>query len=359
MSRILIAGGGTGGHIAPAIAVAEALEAVEPSAGVFFVRTPRPVDGIMYAPFGDSALVLDSPRVDRGPLSVLLLPFTSSGALAKALGIVRKTCPDAIFVTGGYASFFCAAAGWLRRVPVLLHESNALPGRANRAASRFARRVLVGFECAAASFGRKAVAAGNPVRKSLVRIERAEAKSSLGLDPHSPAVLVLGGSQGARTLNDIALAAPEGMQVALQCGERDLERVAAASSGRRGFHVTAFEQDPSVLYSAADFAVARAGAMTMTELSHYAIPCVLIPYPLASDDHQTPNAMAAAATGGALVFQEREVHAGSLWERILSILTDARLLSSMSGAISRLFRPGSAEAIARMILAEAKGGATA
>ncbi|NLP05683.1 UDP-N-acetylglucosamine--N-acetylmuramyl-(pentapeptide) pyrophosphoryl-undecaprenol N-acetylglucosamine transferase [Candidatus Fermentibacteria bacterium] len=358
MSRILIAGGGTGGHIAPAIAVAEALLAVEPSVSVSFVRTPRPVDGIMYAPFGGSARILDSPRVDRGPLSAPLLPFTASRALAKALGIIRDVRPDAIFVTGGYASFFCAAAGWLRRIPVLLHESNALPGRANRAASRFARRVLVGFECAAAWFGRKAVVAGNPVRTSLARIARAEARTSLGLAPHSPVVLVLGGSQGARALNDIALAAPEGIQVALQCGERDFERVAAASSGRRGFHVTAFEPDPSVLYSAADFAVARAGAMTMTELSHYAIPCVLVPYPLAAGDHQTPNAMAAAATGGALAVQERDADAGSLWNRIASILSDAELLSSMSAAISRLFRPGSAEAVARMILTEAGWGAS-
>lgn len=358
MKRILIAGGGTGGHISPAIAVAEALEAVEPSVAVSFVRTPRPVDGIMYAPFGRSTRILDSPRVDRGPLSALLLPFTASRALARALGMIRDVRPDAIFVTGGYASFFCAAAGWLSRIPVLLHESNALPGRANRAASRFARRVLVGFECAAASFGRKAVVSGNPVRASLARIERAGARKSLGLDPQSPVVLVLGGSQGARALNDLALAAPEGIQVALQCGERDFERVAAASSGRRGFHITSFEPDPSILYSAADFAVARAGAMTMTELSHYSIPCVLIPYPLAAGDHQTPNAMAAAATGGALAFQEGDVHAGSLWSRIASILADAALLSSMSEAISRLFRPGSAEAIARMILAEARGGAS-
>jgi UDP-N-acetylglucosamine--N-acetylmuramyl-(pentapeptide) pyrophosphoryl-undecaprenol N-acetylglucosamine transferase len=354
--KIVFAGGGTGGHISPALAVAEALRAIDPGVDIGFVSTPRPVDREMYAPYGAAVRVLDSPRIDRGPGGKALLPLTASLALLRACSILKEMKPSAILATGGYSSFFCAVAGWLRGIPVLLHESNALPGKANRVASIFARRVLLGFECASRFFGDKAVVAGNPVRASLRRIDRPAAKAALGLDPSAPAVLALGGSQGARAINELAMAAPAGIQIVLQCGERDFERVASGTAGRGGFFLTPFTTDPSQLYSAADFAIARAGAMTLTELCHFSIPAVLVPYPFAANDHQTPNAAAAAATGGAVAIPEKDLSAASLWETIGGILADPERLSSMSGSISGLFPAGSAEAIAGMLLAEAGGG---
>jgi UDP-N-acetylglucosamine--N-acetylmuramyl-(pentapeptide) pyrophosphoryl-undecaprenol N-acetylglucosamine transferase len=353
--KVVFAGGGTGGHIAPALAVAEAIRGSHPEVEIGFVSTPRPVDREMYSGYGKAVRILDSPRIDSGPAGRVLLPLSALVATCRASSILGQMRASAILATGGYSSFYCAVAGWLRGIPVLLHESNALPGKANRVAARFACRVLVGFEGAAKYFGRKAVLSGNPVRASLRKMDRAEARISLGLEPSRPAVLVLGGSQGARAVNDLALHAPAGIQVILQCGEHDYQRISSAAAGRPGFLVIPFATDPSPLYSAADFGVARAGAMTLTELCHYSIPSVLIPYPFAADDHQTLNAAAAASTGGAIAVAEKDLSPDALWADISSLLADRGRLSSMSRSMSGLFPGGSAESIAGMLLAAAGG----
>lgn len=354
--KIVLAGGGTGGHIAPALAVAEALHEAIPGLDVGFVATPRAVDRRMYAPFGDAVRVLNPPRIDGGLLGKLLLPVSSAIAVARASSLLREMNPSAILATGGYSSFFCAIAGWLRSIPVLLHESNAIPGKANRLAGCFARKVLVGFECAGRAFGGKAVVTGNPVRASLKRIDRDEAGRMLGLDPSKPTVLVLGGSQGARTLNDLALTAPEGLQIIIQCGERDHERTSSKAQGRKGFLVIPFAGEPAPIYSAADLAIARAGAMTLTELCHFGLPSILVPYPFAADDHQTANAAVAASSGGAIVVSEADLSPDRVWAMISELLADPARLSRMSMALSGVLPQGSAMTIAKLLLEEARAG---
>jgi len=356
--RVLLAGGGTGGHIAPALAVAEAVKAADPSVEVHFAATTRPVDRSMYASWGGSVTFMRAPRVDCGWTGRSLLPFSAALAVGRALSLLAESRPAAILATGGYSSFYCALAGRLRGTPVLLHESNAIPGRANRVASRFASRVLVGFECAAACFGGRALFVGNPVRPSLRRMDRRAARIALGLSPELPTVLVLGGSQGARALNDLALLAPPGLQVVLQCGERDAARMSSSARERSGVLPVPFAVDPSPLYSCADLAIARAGAMTLAELSHFALPAVLIPYPFAADDHQSMNAAAAAATGGALSLKESVLSADGLWTAVREVLSEPERLASMSRAISGLFPGGSAGIVAGLLLDAARGGAS-
>lgn len=357
MSVFLIAGGGTGGHISPAIAVAEALDSrLGDSLSVHFAATGRPVDRRMYARFGEMVHYLDPPRIDGGARGMVRFALGAPRAWKTARALVSDIGPEAILCTGGYSSVFCAAAGRSLGIPVLLHESNAIPGRANRFSARFASRILLGFSQAARFFpAGRTVVTGNPVRASIARRRRSDAVSEMGLDPSRPVLLFLGGSQGARTVNDLALTAPGDVQMVLQCGERDMERVSGELAGRPGAVVKPFVDDPSILYSCATLAVARAGAMTLAELGRFGLPAVLIPLPGVSRDHQTANARAAEATGGAIVIPQSELDAGDFWCRIGTLIGDPEAMREMSSAIGRLF-PGDAAGMAADLMIGAAGG---
>lgn len=352
MNPFLLAGGGTGGHISPALAVAEALEnRLGWSVSIHFAATQRPVDRRMYAGMGERVHFLDPPRIDRGPAGLLKFPFGAVRAWFAARSMIRRISPGVILCTGGYSSVFCAAAGRSMGIPVLIHESNAVAGRANRCSAKFSSRILLGFGRAAGDFpgGRTAVV-GNPVRSSLSLLPRAEAAARIGLDPGRPIVLLLGGSQGARTVNDLALSAPAGLQLVLQCGERDFERIGGLLSGRAGTVVRAFEDDPSTLYSSATVAVARAGAMTLAELCRFRLPGLLIPLPDVSRDHQTANAEEAEAAGGARVFAQERLDPDGFWAGVERLLADPRELLSMSAGMAGLFPGDSADLIAQELI---------
>ena len=191
---------------------------------------------------------------------------------------------------------------------------------------------------------------GNPVRSSLRRIPRTEAREELGIPVEGHCVLFLGGSQGAGALNAMALQAPQGVQVLLQCGSRNEESVRAAAAGSDGISVTGFVDDPSVLYSAADLAVARAGSMTIAELSWFRLPSVLVPYPLAADGHQLINASEVAAGGGALVMEQEGLEPDILWSSLTGLLEDGDLRSRMSLSLERMMPGNPADLIAGMLL---------
>lgn len=352
MKTFLLAGGGTGGHISPALAVAEFLEASSCGAEVRFAATGRPVDRRMYASREARTSFLDPPRAD-GPLGAAGLAAGAVRGLAEARRLIRRIDPCAVLATGGYSSFFCAAAAGLWGIPVLLHESNAFPGRANRTAALFSRSVLTGYACAARVFGRRGVHTGNPVRPSLRRMDRDEARRALGLDGDGPVVLVLGGSQGASRLNALALEAPRGIRIVLQCGSRDEESVRGRAGGR--VVVRPFDDDMAPLYSSADLAVARAGAMTIAELAHFGLPSVLIPYPHAAGDHQTANAREAERSGMSSCVAESSLEPGSFWEGVTRLLGDREALAGMTAACSLAGTAGAVERIAQMLM-EAGGG---
>lgn len=352
MKPFLLAGGGTGGHISPALAVAEALEnRLGWSVSIHFAATHRPVDRRMYAGMGERVHFLDPPRIDRGPAGLLRFPFGAARTWFATRRMIRRISPGAILCTGGYSSVFCAAAGGSMGIPVLIHESNAVAGRANMCSARFASRILLGFGRASRDFpGGRTGLVGNPVRRSLSPIPRTEAVARLGLDPGRPVVLLLGGSQGARTVNDLALSAPAGIQLVLQCGERDLERIGGLLSGRDGTVVRAFEDDPSALYSCATVAVARAGAMTLAELCRFRLPGLLVPLPDVSRDHQSANAREAEASGGALVFAQEGLDPAEFWSGVEQLLADRRTLESMSEGMAGLFPADAADRIAEALI---------
>jgi UDP-N-acetylglucosamine--N-acetylmuramyl-(pentapeptide) pyrophosphoryl-undecaprenol N-acetylglucosamine transferase len=350
MIRVCLAGGGTGGHISPAIAISEALQRKD-GCECFFVATHRLVDRRMYAPYGSRVHYMDSPRLDTGGKGArLLLPLRGLSAVLRARRLLRAERADLVLATGGYSSFYSVLAAKSMGLPVMIHDSNSVPGRSNRVAALVSDLVMVGFQGACSYFRGACEFTGNPVRYNLRRINPLEARGSLGLSPELPVVLFLGGSQGARSLNDLALQCPDDLQVLLQSGRRNGDRVRDLASDRRNVRIFDFVDDPSEIYSAADVAVARAGAMTIAELAWFRLPSVLIPYPHAADAHQLKNAAEVAVVGGAYVLRQSQATGVRLWRVVQELLEDAAKRKEMSMALIGLMPENPAAKIARRII---------
>ena len=243
------------------------------------------------------------------------------------------------------------------KIPTFIHESNAIPGKANRFNGRLATRVLLGFgECAKYFPPGHSEVTGTPVRKTLVRIDQTEALAEFGLQPGRQTLLVMGGSQGAHGINlALITALPQLATHPLQCihltGAQDeaLVRERYVAAGVPAF-VAAFSQKMGAALSAADLCIARSGAASLTELAHFGLPGVLIPYPFAAGDHQTANARIFVAAGAAALLQERDVSSTTLTEKILGFLTDTERRNSASAAASGLAVPDAAERVANLLL---------
>lgn len=349
--KIAIVGGGTGGHISPAIAVAEAVWEEFPETVVDFIATPRPVDRRMYLEFSDAVHTLNPPRIDRGFSDQFLFPIRAIRSFFRARRLLSELDSSVLFSTGGYSSFFSVVAARSLGIPSLIHESNSIPGRANRLAASFASRILTGFESASSRFRKPVILTGNPVRPTLEMIEKREARNHLGVPPEGTIILFLGGSQGAKAINDIALKVPQGVHSLLQCGSRDKERVLQESKGIDSITVVDFIDNPALLYSAADIAVARSGAMTTAELSWFRIPTIYIPYPFAADNHQEWNAMEIADKGGAIKIDQDGLEPDVLWKMAIGLLENISEIDRMKTALAEMMPVNPATVIAREILA--------
>jgi UDP-N-acetylglucosamine--N-acetylmuramyl-(pentapeptide) pyrophosphoryl-undecaprenol N-acetylglucosamine transferase len=244
---------------------------------------------------------------------------------------------------GGFTSTAPILAGRMRGTPTFIHESNAIPGKANRHTARFVRAVLLGFEDCAQIFPRVATeVTGTPIRSDLKRIDRGAAREKLGLSPDLPTLLVMGGSQGASGINQAvikALPALQGvpLQVIHLSGSRD-ERLLADNYRRENIsaHVAAFHHSMEDVYSAADFAIARSGAASLAELAAFALPSLLIPYPYAAEDHQTRNAEVFVRGEAAIILKESELTGDLLARKIRELLGDEKTLRAMSAKSARL-----------------------
>ncbi len=340
MKKLLIAGGGTGGHISPALAAGFA---AEKAFQVSWLSTPRPVDKTMYSPVADRVTVMNPPRIDKG--MKFLLPFTASAALFRAMGYIRKNRIDIVLGTGGYSAFFALAAARLMGKPAALFESNAHAGRSNRIASRFCRAAFTGLPGGGKGLKCTVHRTGTPVSSSVKRIPGNEARRILGIPLDKPVVLFLGGSQGASAVNDLALGLTGDFTVLLQCGVRDEERVRKSVAGRSGIIAEAFLNDLSLWYSAAELAVARAGGQTIAELSATSLPAVLVPFPYAAEDHQTANAAVAEKAGAAVMMEQKGSSPEKLSQLLHRLITNREELERMGQAMENLFPAEPAEKI--------------
>jgi UDP-N-acetylglucosamine--N-acetylmuramyl-(pentapeptide) pyrophosphoryl-undecaprenol N-acetylglucosamine transferase len=366
--RVLVAAGGTGGHVVPGLALARALVERVPDATVSFAGTSRGIETRVVPEAGFRLHLLPIlPLSRRLAVETVLAPGAAVAGTGAALRLLRRERIDVVAGMGGYVTLPVAAAARLAGVPVVLHESNAVPGLANRLAARFAWRVGVGVAAALDAFPPgKAVLVGNPVRPELARLDRAgrraEAIAAFSLEPRRRTLFVFGGSQGARRINQALVAAtahwpePGGMQVLHASGRRDEAEVRAAwraaDPEARGLlvRVVAFVDRMDLAYAAADLAVSRAGAMTMAELTAVGMPALLVPLPHATAGHQAANATAAAEAGGARVIPDERLDGRTLAAAAAPLLAEPGELARMGKAMRSQARPHAAEEMAALVL---------
>ena len=353
--RVLIAGGGTGGHLYPGIALARELQRRDPSNHVSFVGTAQ---GIEARVVPKEQFELDLIRVAglKGKSRLervkgfLLLPI----AAVDAWRVVSKRRPDVVVGVGGFASGPVLALAAVRGYPTMLLEQNALPGITNRLLARVVRAAAVNFDAALTYFPRTGFVAGNPVRPEFFPAQNEELNDNTSVPRDAARVLIFGGSQGAHAIN-VAMVeaasrlAASGIRLAIthQTGQRDLDLVRGAYQ-RAGLEarVEAYIYEIDREMKAAAVVIARAGATTLAELAASGTPAILVPLPNATDDHQRKNADVVAGAGAAVVIDERGLNGDTLAAAISSLVSDTQRRREMSIAARQLARPDAAQRIA-------------
>lgn len=346
--RLLLAGGGTGGHLFPAVALAEKLKQEEPASEVLFVGTQKGLEARLLPELGWSLRTIEMSgwaglgvRARIGSLCNIFRGLKQSRRILKEFG------PDVIVGVGGYASVpVLLAAKWMK-LPYLIHEQNAWPGMANRLLGRWAKRICLSFEEAGRAFpGRQTVVTGNPVREAMEQCP--------ALDNNPPCLLVFGGSHGARAINRALVAAlPQlsaacrQLQIVHQSGELDFEEVVRGyrDAGWENVKVQPFITNMAEAYRRASLIVCRAGATTLAELTACGRPAILVPYPYATGGHQSINAQALAARGAAIVLEQQDLTAERLGKLITDLLLDEARLRDMAAASRSLARLGAASSL--------------
>ena len=358
--KVLIAGGGTGGHIYPGIAVAEEIKRLSPETSVLFVGGDRGLEGRVVPEAGFELATIPARGLPRKALwRVPGAVLANTGAFAKAAGLVSSYKPDVVLGTGGYVSAPVVVAAWLARVPVLLQEQNAVPGLTNRMLARIADEVHVAFTESRSWFARKdhLKLSGNPVRRMILSGDRRQALARFGLSEQAATVFVFGGSRGARRINEAALDAMTRLrgglqaQFILQTGKEDFawakER---AEKEQLPVTVVPYLTHIHEAYAAADLVVCRAGAMTLAEIAACGVPAILVPYPFAAYDHQVTNAQNLAERGGAVMILDADLTGERLATEVQRLVKDRPTLIRMSSNARRFARPDAAERIAKSLL---------
>lgn len=356
--NIVIAAGGTGGHLFPGLAVGEVL--LRRGHGVMLIISEKEIDSL--ATQGRSEFRIERvPGVglqSKSPIAVVKFVLKFNAGLNQVKALYRDFQPSAVLGMGGFTSTAPILAGRSRKIPTFVHESNAIPGKSNKLNARLVTRVLLGFEeCAKYLPAGKCTVTGTPIRTSLTtRLDKMQALTAFGLAPGNHTLLVMGGSQGAHGINQSLInALPQltgkPLQIIHLTGKQDeqLMRDSYAKAGLAAF-VAPFCHRMEEAYSAADFTIARSGAASLTELSHFALPGILIPYPFAAEDHQTFNAKIFERAGAATLLQERETSGETLAKKLLWFLEDPARLTDMSARSASLAPQQAAERVADTIL---------
>lgn len=353
--NILIACGGTGGHLFPGIAVAEAL--IARGHRVKLLISEKKVDAQASQKYGHLDFATVPAIAKPATLSPQMLPFLAKlwASIRHCKKLLREFEADAVLGMGGFTSLPPVYAGHKLGLKTFVHDSNARPGRSNVMTSRFCTQVFLGLDAAKPFFPqRETVTTGTPVRPEILSLPtREEAAAEFGLDPAKPTILVTGGSQGAQRLNELAAEAtrhlPENFQVLHIAGALDEARVSSITGENPRHKVLGFCDDMPAAYAASDLVVARSGASSLTEISIVGHPSVLVPYPYAADDHQTRNAEVFANAGAALLIQERDLSAESLAKQAAHILQDLPTYKRMAQATRSLAITDAAQRVSAAI----------
>lgn len=356
--RFIISGGGTGGHIFPAVAIANQIKAREPEAEILFVGAEGKMEMEKVPAAGYKIVGLKIQGIKRSmSISNLMVPFKLIGALRDASRIIKDFKPDAVIGVGGYASGAVLFSAAQKGIPTLIQEQNSFPGITNRILSRRVKRICVAYEGMERFFpAAKIVLTGNPVRSEIVAPSNArkEAFEFFELDGGRFTVLVVGGSLGARSVNNamascVRKLVENGIQVLWQTGKGNAEQAREAVQNiGAGVKVHEFIARMDLAYAVADLVVSRAGAIAVSELCLVKKPCILVPFPFAAEDHQTSNAKSLSDNGAAVLLRD-DVVKDKLGAEILALYSDESRRKQMTEAMAKLGRPDAAEHITNEI----------
>jgi UDP-N-acetylglucosamine--N-acetylmuramyl-(pentapeptide) pyrophosphoryl-undecaprenol N-acetylglucosamine transferase len=354
--KYLISGGGTGGHIFPALSIANELRRQDPECEILFVgaKGRMEMEKIPAAGYTIVGLWISGLQRKTSPKN-LSFPFKLVSSLLKAFRIVRKFNPDCVIGTGGYASGPTLYAASVLGYPTLIQEQNSYPGITNKLLSKKALSICVAYEGLDRWFPAKRIRlTGNPVRAEILEKlgDNAEAKRSLGFDPDKPLVLSLGGSLGARAINEalktvVPASLSKDVQWIWQCGGLYIKELVETVEKNEGLLLTDFINDMPQAYSAADLIIARAGAGTISELCLVGKPSILIPSPNVAEDHQTHNARSISDKHAAVLLEEKEIDGlGGQLERLIA---DANARETLASNLIQLARPNATKDIVEEI----------
>lgn len=349
--NVIIACGGTGGHLFPGIAVAQELK----SRGhkVLLIISEKKVDKQASAKYTELQFETVNAIAKPPTLSPKMVPFL--WRLFKTIGtcgkIIEREKADVVLGMGGFTSFPPVFAGAKKGLRTYVHDSNAIPGRSNLLTSKKCTKVLLGLKEAASHFSNIETAiTGTPVRDELENLpSREKACQHFGLDPLKRTLLVMGGSQGASKLNEIVAEGTKGSdwQVIHLAGQGDHDRLTKQVGDREGYKVLAFCDQMAAAYAASDFCVARSGASSLTELTRAELPALLVPFPFSADDHQTANAVVYEKAGAAVLKQQTDLSEKDVKEMLTSL--NDEIIGSMKSAMGDLAVPDAAAQIANVI----------
>lgn len=352
--RILLAGGGTAGHTSPLLATADALVRLAPESAITCLGTPRGLENRVVPEAGYPLELIPPVPLPRRPgIDLLRTPGRLRAAVRETMAVFDRVRPEVVVGYGGYVSLPAYLAARRRRLPLVVHEQNAVPGLANKVGARVARRVAVSFPGTALP---RAEFVGLPIRRMIAALDRAalraEARASFGLDPDRPTLLVTGGSQGARRLNQsisasAAALAEAGVQVLHVVGPQG--EATPAPTGVP-YVVVPFVDRMDLAYAAADLVVCRAGASSVTEAAAVGLPAVFVPLPIGNGE-QEHNARPVVEAGGGLLVADSDLTPTWVADHVPALATDPDRLTAMGSAASALIRRDADEVLARMVLA--------
>lgn len=357
--KVLFTASGTGGHLVPAIRLARGVMKKDGNCQILFIGGERGLERQMIAAAGFALELIPARGFVRSrPWRNVPVLWALAKSLAAARRIVRAFGPDVAVGTGGYVTGPVMLAAHRAGVPTLIHEQNRKPGLTTRWLSRIADCACVAFPETVSLLAQPArtVVTGNPIDVEAISTDRKTAAASLGLAADRPTILVTGGSQGAHSINEnIARGLrggklSAGWQVIWQTGARDFDRYRDLGAGREGIVVQPFIAELARVMAAADVIVARAGALTIAEITARGLPAVLVPFPFAAADHQTENAQALADAGAAVTVADAELATVSLLEHCVELLSHKGEIDRMRENSRKLGQPQATEKIAEEIL---------
>ena len=371
--NIIVSGGGTGGHIYPALTIMRTIEEKYPDTNFLYVGTNKGLEADIIPKENIPFATVDIQGFKRSlsPANFVRAGLAAVG-VAKAMNVVRKFKPDAVIGTGGYVCGPVLMAASMLGIPTLIQEQNVVPGITNKILAKFVTKIAAGTPEAAKHFpAGKVTCTGNPIRKEVMTADRAAGAKAFGFDPAKKTVLISGGRRGARSINnamvDILVEASKQTEVQYLhvTGRLDYEDIISRLAGKGvdlartpNVKVEPYLYNMPAAMAMADLVVYRAGATGLAELTARGIPAILIPYPYAAENHQEHNARALEAAGAAKVILNRDLKSENLQSTLQDLLADDEKLAAMAAASKNLGKPQAAEDIANIVIEMTQGRQT-